>query len=102
LSEYGIYETTNPSGLRSFLGDTLGVRGIVRKRRWLYRLGETRIHLDDVEGLGAFLELEVVLADDQSKEDGARMADRLFAELGIPPEDRIDRAYIDLLEEAAR
>src|ERR1700722_19885799 len=48
-----------------------GERGIVRKRRILYLVGPTRIHLDRVEGLGDFLELEVVLQDDQTVDDGA-------------------------------
>ena len=39
--------------------------------------GQTRIHLDDVEGLGAFLELEVVLADGQAETEGEAVARRL-------------------------
>ncbi|MGB2983279.1 MAG: class IV adenylate cyclase [Candidatus Bipolaricaulia bacterium] len=98
LSSFRIHRTENPTGLKSFLEDLLGVRGVVRKRRLLYRIGQTRVHLDDVEGLGAFLELEVVLSDEQSVEDGARIATEILAKLGVPDEDRIDRAYIDLLE----
>ncbi len=99
LSQYRIHETENPAGLRSFLADVLGVRGTVRKRRHLYRIGQTRVHLDAVEGLGTFLELEVVLTDGQTEESGAAIVDEILADLEIPPEDLIDRAYIDLVEE---
>lgn len=98
LSSFRIYQTKNPDGLKSFLSDVLGIRGTVRKRRQLYRIGQTRVHLDDVEGLGAFIELEVVMDDEQSREDGSRIASGILTELGVSDEDRISCAYIDLLE----
>jgi len=75
------------------------VRGVVKKRRRLYGIGQTRVHLDEVGGLGAYLELEVGLEDGQTEEEGAAIADRILADLGVGSEDRIDRAYIDLLED---
>ena len=39
----------------------MGVRGVVKKERWLYMVGQTRVHVDDVQGLGHFMELEVSL-----------------------------------------
>ena len=76
----------------------LGVLGRVRKRRTLYLVGPTRIHLDEVEGLGSFLELEVVLREDQSTSDGERIARELMATLGIADEDLVDMAYVDLIQ----
>jgi len=100
VSDYHILRTENPDGLRSFLTAVLGVRGVVRKRRLLYRIGRTRLHLDEVERLGSFLELEVVLEDDESDEDGARTADRILSDLAVPDACRIASAYIDLLEDS--
>ena len=34
--------------------------GIVKKHRMLYMVGQTRVHIDKVEGLGHYLELEVI------------------------------------------
>lgn len=99
LSDYRVHRTENPGGLRSFLSDALGIRGVVRKKRRLYWSRQTRIHFDEVEGLGAFVELEVVLTDDQSIDDGERVAGEVFGLLGIPETDRVSGAYIDLLEE---
>jgi predicted adenylyl cyclase CyaB len=83
--------------LEAVLGPALGVLGRVRKRRTLYLAGQTRIHLDEVEGLGWFLELEVVLEDRQSTADGAGIARELSAAFGISDADLVDVAYVDLI-----
>jgi predicted adenylyl cyclase CyaB len=87
----------DPDGLIEVLGAALGVLGVVRKQRTLYRTGQTRIHLDVVEELGNFLELEVVLEDGQSPDEGSRIARELMARLEVRVDDLEPRAYIDLL-----
>ncbi len=97
-SQYDIVPTREPQALGSLLAAALGVRGVVRKERWLYLAGQTRIHLDRVAGLGEFLELEVVLAEGQSIDDGRRIAHAIQTQLGVDDRDLLSRAYIDLLE----
>jgi len=97
-SSYRLCPVPEPDRLRGLLAAALGVRGVVRKRRTLYRLGATRIHLDRVEGLGSFMELEVVLAPGQAPEEGRATAFNLMARLGIEREDLVSGAYLDLLE----
>lgn len=99
-SEYHIFETDQPEQLKSILAAAYGVRGVVRKVRYLYLVGQTRIHLDEVEGLGQFMELEVVMHPEQSAAQGEAIAQDLMDRLGIKPEDLIDVAYMDLLEKA--
>ncbi|MEW5826989.1 MAG: class IV adenylate cyclase [Candidatus Bipolaricaulota bacterium] len=99
-SQYAIYRTPDPANLGAVLAAALGVRGVIRKRRILFLVGATRIHLDEVEGLGAFVELEVVLAEGQSEAEGAAIARRLIEDLGVRDEDLVAAAYIDLLEES--
>ena len=70
----------------------------MRKQRFLYIIGNTRIHLDEVEGLGTFLELEVVLSGGDSLEQGQTIAAELMTTLGIQNTDLREGAYIDLLE----
>jgi len=96
-SQYAIHPTDDPDGLRDLLAAALGVRGVVRKRRVLYLVGRTRVHLDRVEGLGDFVELEVVLRDDESDEEGTREAHALSASLEIG--EQVRGAYIDMLLE---
>ncbi|MDX1436463.1 MAG: class IV adenylate cyclase [Anaerolineales bacterium] len=99
LSEYEIAPTEAPEVLDTVLTRALGVRGVVRKRRWLYLVGPSRIHLDDVEGLGKFVEIEIVLADHQTEAEGHEAAIQIMDRLLIPRENLVERAYIDLLEE---
>jgi predicted adenylyl cyclase CyaB len=97
LSDYRRVPAPDAAALRVALERALGALGRVRKQRWLLLAGQTRIHLDRVEGLGDFIELEVVLRDDQSAADGARIADQLMHELGLARAERIAGAYLDLL-----
>jgi len=97
-SDYFIFNTNDPENLKTALRLALGIRGVVRKTRYLYMVGQTRMHLDDVERLGQFLELEVVLRADQSDADGQAIADDLMKKLGIEPTDLIEGAYMDLIE----
>jgi predicted adenylyl cyclase CyaB len=99
-SNYHIYTTRDPQGLQATLQMALGVRGVVRKTRYLYLVGQTRIHLDDVDGLGQFMELEVVLRADQSDAEGQTIAEDLMARLGVRKEDLLEGAYMDLLEKS--
>ena len=96
-SRYMISRTCEPDTLRQVLSSALEVVGIVRKTRLLYMIGQTRVHLDAVEGLGAFLELEVVLQPQQTEEDGQAIASRLAALMQIREDDLVSCAYIDLL-----
>lgn len=63
-------------------------------------IGRTRVHLDDVKGLGHFLELEVVLNEGEPAEAGIEEAHALMAQLGIAPAQLIEEAYVDLLARA--
>jgi len=100
-SGYTLVRTDDPDGLESALAGALGVRGEVRKTRRLYMAGRTRIHLDEVADLGDFMELEVVLEDDEAEADGAAEARSLMAELGVDEADLVAAAYMDLLERGA-
>ena len=74
----------------------LGEAGVVEKRRRLYLLDRTRIHLDQVRELGDFVELETVLGDPPEADAQAELA-RIAAGLEIRPETLVAVAYVDLL-----
>ena len=89
--------TSAPGTLRDSLSLAYEQVGRVRKHRTLFLVGRTRVHLDTVEGLGHFLELEVVLADGEPAEVGVREAHDLMERLGVRPSQLIEGAYVDLL-----
>ena len=100
MPQGGIDDGEEPyaAALRELLAAALGVAGRVLKRRLVYRLGRTRIHLDDVRDLGPFLELEVELASGEPADVGVREAKRLMGALEIGEEALIAGAYVDLLD----
>ncbi len=88
------------TGLSAVLAQALGVRGVVEKRREVFLIGHTRIHLDDVHGAGTFVEIEVVLEDREAVNDGEKVVRELLTALGIPESSLVEQAYIDLLASA--
>ena len=100
-SDYVRVPVPDAAALREVLSRGCGVLGRVRKQRWLLLVNDgsfhTRIHLDRVEGLGDFMELEVVLQGGQSDADGAAVAERLMAALELQDAPRLVGSYFDLL-----
>jgi adenylyl cyclase CyaB, putative len=86
----------DPEALTEIL-ESLGFvgSGTVKKRRTKYALGEAVLCLDDVEGLGTFLEIE--LSGDEDWSVQKREAQELMAELGLT--ESIRRSYLEMLAE---
>ena len=101
-SSYAISPTPDPVGLASLLGAAYPTAGVVKKTRTLLMAGRTRIHIDEVQGLGWFMELEVVLAEDESTASGEAEVRDLMARLGVSETDLVTGAYIDLLGEGPK
>ncbi|MDH4393325.1 MAG: class IV adenylate cyclase [Aquabacterium sp.] len=97
LSDYVLVPVADPDSLREALARACGLVGRVRKHRILALVGPTRIHLDQVEGLGDFLELEVTLHNGMSEAEGTAIAHALMARLGVAPGQLLQGAYLDLL-----
>jgi predicted adenylyl cyclase CyaB len=96
-SVYSVVAVSDAPALKRVLEESLGVRGVVRKTRELFIAGDTRIHIDDVESLGRFVELEVALTG--ADEEAARARCReLMRALDVEDADLVDGAYVDLLE----
>jgi len=99
-STFSKTQIPDPEGLEGVLTASCGVKGVVKKVRHLYMVDQTRVHLDRVDGLaGAFLELEVMMREDQTAEDGKKIAEELMEKLNIGEGDLIAGAYMDMLNE---
>jgi adenylate cyclase, class 2 len=95
-SDYYIVPVPDPQKLKDALTAALGVRRQVRKRRRVLMWHNVRIHLDDVEGLGTFVEFEAVMsANDDEATGHARLAE-LCQLMSISPADCLPTSYVDL------
>lgn len=97
-SDYALVPIEDPERVKALLTDLLGVHRIVRKEREIFLVGNVRIHLDRVETLGDFLELEAVFEGDAAVEEYEhRKVHELMAALGVLPGDLIATSYEALL-----
>jgi adenylate cyclase class 2 len=93
-STYSTVSVPDPGALKQQLASALGVLVEVKKKRELFLLEGTRIHIDEVEGLGAFLEFEIPVRD----EDGAsRQMKFLREQFAIKDESIFMPSYSDLI-----
>jgi predicted adenylyl cyclase CyaB len=95
-SDYLICPVAEPNQLAAVLSHALGTAGIVKKTRHLLLYRHTRIHLDEVDGLGSFVELETVLAG-QSDADGHAELRQVAAALDLRVHDGVAEPYVELL-----
>lgn len=101
-SSYVVVPTDDPEAAEEFLSRLFDVAGVVRKTRTLCLAGSTRIHLDRVEGLGEFVEIEAMLEPAESFEDGRARLVEIQSALGIGDSDLVDVAYVDMLAASGR
>ncbi|GEM_PF-259663 len=97
-SNYTIVEIADPENLHTALESTLGTWLVVRKSRTIFLIENVRVHLDEVDELGQFLEFEAVISDGRTPEEGHEQVRQLMKEFGIGESDLIDRSYSDLLQ----
>jgi predicted adenylyl cyclase CyaB len=97
LSAYYLVPVPDPTGMKAALAAALGVRGEVHKRRGIHLWHNVRIHLDEVAGLGNFVEFEAVLSPEEDDTIAHARLDQLCRSLDILPADHLAPSYADLL-----
>lgn len=98
VSHYRVVPVPDPAALTEALTDALGVRLVVTKVRHLLLWENVRIHLDRVEDLGDFIELEAVATRPGGLEVEAQRVAHLRDVLGIADHRLVARGYAELLE----
>jgi len=96
-SSYTLLPMTDPKRTLKTLSAALGVKAKVVKKRLVCFAGRTRIHFDEVRGLGRFIELEVVMKPGEALAAGRREAEKLRLALGIKKSDLAAGAYAEML-----
>jgi homotetrameric cytidine deaminase len=97
VSEYRRVPVSDAGALREALDASLGTVVVVDKRRRLLLWEGVRIHLDEVDGLGSFLELEAVAPEGSDLSAERDKVERLRGELGVDDGNLVATGYSDLL-----
>ncbi len=100
LSDVTLYNTSKDSSiLKEILTKHFGIKCVVDKKREIYYIGNIKIHLDSIEKLGSFVEIEAS-SDNKSEEDKLRkqVAD-CIKKFGIKKSDLIKESYSDMVSE---
>ena len=98
LSTYDIVPITQPDRFRDAMTRALGIVATVRKTRILMMREHIRLHLDRVEGLGDFGEIEAVLGERGDPEHSRPAVDELLRALQIDHNQLIDKSYFELFQ----
>ena len=101
-SLYRTAPVPDPGPMKDLLAQACGRGRVVRKKRTLLLVGQTRVHFDEVEGLGRFIELEVCLRPEQTPQEGESIARDLMARIGIEDSALLQGAYADMLPDGSQ
>ncbi len=97
-SFFKLVKVEDAAGLKEALAQSVGIKVVVQKKREIYYIGNVKFHIDEVPGLGAFVEIEAGnLKADLSPEQLKEQCDHYMTAFGIQPEELVSVSYSDLL-----
>jgi len=97
-SNFQLMHVSDAKSLKEILTKSLGIKIVVRKKREIYFIKNVKFHIDEVEDLGNFAEIEASdLYADISKEELQKQCDFYLTELKIKEEDLVSVSYSDML-----
>jgi predicted adenylyl cyclase CyaB len=97
LSNYEIVAVADPAATRAILLAALGAQDEVRKQRTLLMRRNIRLHLDHVDGLGVFGEIEAVLRDTEVADTYRAEVSEILTAIDVAAADLIDVSYFELI-----
>lgn len=103
LSEVKLFQVPAESDvLKEVLTQANGIKVIVKKRRAIYFIENVKFHIDEVEGLGSFVEIEAIDADGSLGLEKINAQCRYYLQaFQIPESDLLTHSYSDLLLNAS-
>ncbi len=98
ISDVLLYKSRPESELKVILTKALGIKVIVKKKRKIFFIQNVKFHLDEVEGLGNFVEIEAIDTDGTYTIHDLRAQCAHFQDLlGIPAQDMLAISYSDMM-----
>jgi adenylate cyclase class 2 len=97
-SHFELIPVSDPATLRHILESAIGIKTVVRKNREIYYIDNVKFHIDEVPGLGSFIEIEAGnVRAKKTYEELKSQCDFYMIELGIREADLVDKSYSDLI-----
>ena len=103
LSEVQLFQVPAQSdALKALLTKANGVKVVVKKRRAIYFIGNVKFHIDEVEGLGSFVEIEAIDTDGSLGLEKINAQCQYYVQaFQIAETDLLTHSYSDLLLNAS-
>jgi predicted adenylyl cyclase CyaB len=95
VSDYSLWPVAAPRELERILTAAMGAKAVVAKHREVYLYRNARVHLDQVTGLGRFIEIEVLIT--KGRRQANELLERLVSEFDIEGGSMIRGSYSDLV-----
>ena len=97
-SEFVVIKVDSPATVKGIFSTLLGIEAVVEKLRTIYILDSARIHIDEVDGIGRFLEIEVLCGsgDGEAIQTATLRARELMEAFEISPKDLIPGSYREM------
>lgn len=98
-SHFHLVRIEDAAALKEVLTKANGIKTIVEKNREIYYIGNVKFHIDEVPGLGHFVEIEAgnILFPEMTQAQLKEQCDLYMKELGIREEDLLESSYSDML-----
>jgi len=99
-SDFKLVKVPDAAGLKTALAASLGIKVIVQKKREIYFIGNVKFHIDEVPGLGSFMEIEagnIGTGAGLGQPELLEQCRHYMQQLGIRNEDLIQVSYSDML-----
>ncbi len=99
-SDVTLFKFDPKSSLKEILTKSLGVLVVVDKKREIYVIDNVKFHIDEVENLGTFIEIEAIDKDGNIGKDKLLKQCQFFLDLfKVSQDDLVSVSYGDLLLE---
>lgn len=99
ISNYTFYKIESVDDFMNVFGECFEIEIVVEKKRELFLYENARIHLDDVKNLGKFIEIEIVINNEEEELKSHDLMDKILNMLNLKNLEKIAVGYKDLLQE---
>lgn len=99
-SFFRLAAVNDPENLKQILEKAYGTKVVVVKKREIFYISNVKFHLDEIAGLGTFVEIEASsIGSDLTATELRQQCEAYIQKFDIRPEDFINRSYSDMILE---